>query len=187
MPLPELFNEIIMKKLLIVLFSFSMVACTQSAKTQTSWKSKHHDLSFTYGMPWMLLPATESVEKTLTGVIDLTDGTSYIFQIGNDVSKERLGDSTYFAGIRKTMLAANPKNRLISEDDTIYHGMKAHRQLYVLEAKRWGTVSHISYIIRTGQEFLTVQISYPIRKQTSVGHLPENLVRFDENVYIKMK
>ena len=176
-----------MKTLLIIVISFCVAVCSQSTKAQTSWSSKHRDLSFTYGSAWQLLPGIESPEKTLAGVIDKTDGTSYLFQIGNDVSKDRLTDSEYFEGARNTMLAANSKNRLILEDDTIYHGMKAHRQVYVLEAKRWGTISHVTYIIRNGQEYLSVQISYPPSKHTAIGRLPENLSRFDETVRIKIK
>jgi hypothetical protein len=176
-----------MKIILIALVSFGLAACSQSAQTQTTWSSKHRKLSFTYTSPWQLLPGMESQEKTLAGVIDKTDGTSYLLQIGDDVSKERLTDSEYYEGARNTMLAANSNNRLVLEDDTIYHGMKAHRQVYVLEAKRWGTISHVTYIIRNEQEYLSVQISYPHSKQAVIGRLPENLARFDETVRVTVK
>lgn len=177
----------IMKKLLIALTSFAMAACSQSPQAHTSWSSKHRDLSFTYGYPWQLLPGMDSPEITLAGVIDKADGTSYLFQIGDDVSKGRLTDAEYYDGVRNTMLAANSKNRLILEDDTIYHGMNVHRQVYILEAKRWGTVHHIVYIIRNGHEYLSVQISYPYSQQTAFGRLPENLAHFDENVRVEIK
>ena len=176
-----------MKILLITLISLGIAACNQDAKTQTTWSSKYRELSFTYGDPWQLLPGLELPEKTLAGVIDKVDGTSYLFQIGDDVSKERLSDTKYYEGARNTMLAANSKNRLILEDDTIYHGMKVHRQVYILDAKRWGTISHITYIIRNGQEYLSVQISYPHNKESAIGKLPKNLALFDETVRLKIK
>jgi hypothetical protein len=167
--------------------TIGMAACSQNARTQKSWSSKYRELSFTYESPWQLLPAMDLPEKTLAGVIDKADGTSYLIQIGDDVSKERLTDAEYYEGVRNIMLNDNSKNRLILEDDTIYHGVRAHRQVFVLEAKHWGTMSQVTYIIRSEKEYMSVQISYPHTKQTSIGRLPENLSRFDETVRLRVK
>lgn len=167
---------------------FGLSCSGQGQKRPTRWESTIRDLSFEYSAQWSILPTLDTKEKTITGVIDYSDGKSYVIQITPDASIEKLSDELYFESIKKTMLEANSENELMEENDTTFHGMKAHSQVFLMYTKKWGFMKQVSYVIRTGVEFVSVQILFPVTKgNASTAPMPFQIVEFDRTVKVKPK
>ena len=177
-----------MKPFLLTLLLFTLSYCGQIQNSPTEWKSVNRILSFEYANPWSILPTLDTKGKTLTGVIDKRDGKSYVIQITDDVAKGKLSDEAYFDGVKQTMLQANKKNMLIAESDTTFHGMKAHSQSYLMYTQKWGLLKQVSFVIRTGIEFVSVQILFPIIDEgAATKSIPLQLVEFDRTVRLEPK
>ena len=181
-------NAVFMKSYLLIILLFELSCSGQNHKSLTKWESSIRALAFEYESPWSILPTLDTKEKTLTGVIDNRDGKSYIIQITPDASKEELSDVLYFENVKKTMLGANSRNELLEENDTTFHGMSAHSQVYLMYTKKWGLLKQVSFVIRTGVEFVSVQILFPVTKEnSSTNSLPIQLVEFDRTVKVEPK
>jgi hypothetical protein len=179
-------NKLVYMKILIWIFSISFLSCIQH-EADHLWKSVERDLSFTYSEPWRLVPTLDSKAQTLTGVIDYSDGKSYIIKMTGDVSKEKISDSVFHAEIKKTMLAPNKANRVIGEDDIIFHSQKVHRIVFFMDTEKWGLLKQISITCRNGKEYFSIQINYPIKREEPNKQIPESLVIFDKDVKINGK
>lgn len=156
-----------------------------NATKQTSqfWESKQRKISFQYYSPWTLLPTIDKKSETVTGVIDNNDGKSYVIHITDDISKEKLSDTIYFNGVKKTMLQPNIKNRLIKEDSILFRGQIFHRQIYFMHTKNWGLLKQLIFVKRTGKDFYSIQISFPTQESDSIDiTIPKQLTEFDNGV-----
>ena len=173
-------------RLLLAFLIMTTSSCGQSSDSST-WKSSHRLLSFAYKDPWKRLPTLDTEKETLTGVIDYSDGKSYVIKIGHDVSKEKLPDNTYYANVKETMLAPNAANRLLFEGDTVFHSQQSHRLDFLMNTDKWGWMRQVSIIRRDGKEFFSVQISYPIRQEEIYKEIPDEIIEFDKSVRLNNK
>lgn len=177
-----------MKSYYLTSLLFTLSFCGQVEYNSTTWKSSNRNLSFDYSDPWSILPTMDAKEKTLTGVIDKRDGKSYVIHITDDTPQEKLGNKVYFDGIKQKMFQANERNRLISEYDTTFHGMKAHCQIYLMYTNKWGLLKQVSYTVRTGIEFASVQILFPTTEENAVKEpIPSQIVEFDKILRVNLK
>lgn len=177
-----------MKHHILSSFLFIFAACGSGQDSTSKWQSQYRKLSFQYSKPLTLLPTSDRKEKTLTGVIDKSDGKSYVIQVTDDISKERLNDSMYYEGVKETMLNANFKNKLLNEDSIPFHGRIAHRQVFLMYTDNWGYLKLVGLIIRTGVEFISIQISFPTtEKNAAIEPTPEILVKFDKDLSFTLK
>ena len=175
-----------MKGLLPSFLLLAMTSCGQFTDS-SAWKSSYHLLSFSYKNPWQLLPTLDTKKETLTGVIDFSDGKSYIIKIGDDLSKEKLSDETYYSGIKKAMLAPNAANQLVFEGDTLFHSQQGHRLDFIMKTDKWGWMKQVNIIRRDGQEFFSIQILYPIKQGEIAKQIPEEIFQFDKLVVLNNK
>ncbi len=174
-----------MKFSIVILLLISLNSCAQQSDSSQYWKSSHRNLKIQYGSPWILMPALDIKSQTLVGVIDNQDGKSYIIQYFDDVPQENLSTNQYLAGVKKTMLEANPKNKILAKDSLLFHGHTAHAQTFLMHTIKWGMLKQISYVIRTGTELITVQICFPTNEpDAQKERIPEQLVLFDKMVKI---
>jgi hypothetical protein len=157
----------------------------QTTDTLQIWKSEHYDLNAEFNSKWSLLPSTDTPKKILFGVIDKSDGKSYILKIVDDVSQEQLNDSSYYQLTKNQMLGANEKNILINESDTIVHGKKFHLQVFLMNTLKWGILKQYGYIYRDGIKMISIQLSFPIEeKNANQETIPQMLIEFDKGLKI---
>lgn len=168
--------------LFIVLLANS--ACSQTDST-VSWRSQYASISFDIYSPWKQLPTLDTEKETLTGVIDNSDGKSFIVRIGKDISKEILSDSSFYLGIKKTMLEANKENKVLSESDTVMHSLEMHRIDFLMKTDRWGWVRQINLSLRDGARFVAIQILHPVGENGHDSVIPLALMEFDKRLVIK--
>jgi hypothetical protein len=172
-----------MKPLILLYILFSLGACGQQKESVKTWQSRFRDIKFQYTSPWTLVPALDIKDQTLVGVIDMKDGKSYIIRCFDDLSKEKLNDNDYLAGIKKTMLEPNPKNKLLSEDSIYFHNQISFRQVFLMYTEKWGLLKQISYLLRNGKDAITIQISFPTTEiDVSTQITPDVLTQFDKLV-----
>lgn len=174
---------VIIKNLFILIILFIQFACSQPADSIKTWQSKNRDLSFKYSTPWELVPVLDIKKQTMVGVIDQSDGKSYIIQYFDDVPTYRLSTQQYLNGIKKTMLQPNPKNNLLLEDSLVFHNHITYRQVYLMYTEKWGLLKQYQYVIRTGKEMITVQILFPTTESAAKHQdIPQQLLDFDKSV-----
>jgi hypothetical protein len=172
-----------MKTLMLLYLLLSLGACGQRADSVKIWKSEFRNIQFQYTSPWVLLPALDIKTQTLAGVIDMKDGKSYIIRCFDDLPKEKLSDKDYLAGIKKTMLEPNPKNKLLSEDSVFFHNQISFRQVFLMYTIRWGLIKQTNYLIRNGKDAITLQILYPTSEIDALTQVtPDILIQFDKLV-----
>lgn len=173
-----------MKFLILKLFLFCYSATlAQQAGGLKTWSSDHRKLSFQYFSPWTLLPSLDTKSKTLAGVIDKSDGASYIIQITGDVSLDKLSNDSYYDYVKEKMLSAHKQNKILLEDNINFHNKRFHRIIFMLHTK-WGLLKEISLINRTGIECTSIQISFPAN-ENSVHDLPVKLKQLDKKVNLQ--
>ncbi|HLP39542.1 hypothetical protein [Lacibacter sp.] len=165
----------------------SFAACAQVNNKKGIWKSEYRLLSFSVDSPWQQLPSLDTKDQVISGVIDVSDGTSYTIKITDDVPKTTVSDSQYYAGARKMMLDANQANRVLREFDTVFHSMPAHRTDYMMRTNRWGLMKQVNYIIRNEKEFISVQILYPFIDNKPETQIPASVLAFDKLVLLNGK
>jgi hypothetical protein len=176
-----------MKLDILTFFLILLSSCGQSQDSISSWTCESRILTFSLYKPWTKLPTLDTKEKTLTGVIDNSDGKSYIIQITDDIPQSRLSDKTYFEEVKQTMLKPNEKNKLVSEDTWMFHNMPTHRQTFLMYTDKWGLLKQINYVFRNGVEFISVQILFPVDEASYLkDSIPEALVKFDKTVKINL-
>jgi hypothetical protein len=176
------------RSILVFTILFNLSCGRVTKQTPQLWESKERKISFQCYAPWTLLPTLDTKTTTMTGVIDNSDGKSYIIHITDDVPKEKLSDESYFGGVRKTMLQANSKNRLIKEDSIPFHGQIFHRQAYFMHTDNWGLLKQISFVKRTGKEFYSIQVAFPTQESDSIDiTIPPHLIEFDKGVKVDGK
>lgn len=157
----------------------------QTTETPQVWKSKYFDFNVEFDTQWSLLPSIDTKEKSLFGVIDKSDGKSYIIKIVDDVSKDLLSDTGYYQLIKSQMLNENKKNLLIKELDTIIHGKKFHHQAFLMDTKKWGLLKQYAYIYRDGIKMISIQFSFPIEEKNAYEEtIPKMLVELDKRIKI---
>jgi hypothetical protein len=177
-----------MRPRILISLLFSLSACEQAKDSISLWKSDHRQVHFEYNSPWTLLPTLDTKAKTLTGVIDYRDGKSYIIQITDDIPLTQLDNKSYYEGAKKTMLQANANNRLLIEDSILFHGNVAHRQVFLMNTVKWGLLKQISLVRRTGIEFISVQINFPITENNSLtDSIPDQIIQFDKKAKLLEK
>jgi len=172
----------IMKTLIILYLLFSQTTYGQQKARSQAWVSNHRNLSIQLFYPWTLMPILDTKTQTLVGVIDTSDGKSYIIQFFDDLPVEKLTNERYFSGIKKTMLEADGKNKVITEDSVLFHGKFAYRQTFLMYTKKWGILKQENYVIRTGLELISVQILFPFSENASSQKTPQLLSEFDLSV-----
>ena len=172
-----------MKTLTLLYLLLSLGACGQQNDSIKTWHSEFRNIQFQYTSPWVLVPALDIKTQTLIGVIDMKDGKSYIIRCFDDLPKEKLSDKNYLAGIKKTMLEPNPKNKLLSEDSVYFHNQISFRQVFLMYTDRWGLLKQINYLVRNGKDAITVQILYPTTEIDALTQLtPDLLTQSDKLV-----
>jgi hypothetical protein len=145
-------------------------------------------MSIEYYPPWTLIPAMDTKEKTKIGLVDLHDGKSYIIQMMADVSKDSLTDASYYEYSKQLMLQPDKRNKLLFENDTIYHGHSFRQMVFLMFTEKWGLLKMVSLIRRTGKECCTVQISFPVsEKKANERDVPAQLRELDEHIRINEK
>jgi len=172
----------------LIFFFLTLCSCGQSQDSTSNWICENRPLSFNLYKPWTKLPTLDTKEKTLTGVIDNSDGKSYIIQITDDIPQNRLSNKKYFEGVKAAMLKPNAKNKLLSEDTLTFHNMPAHRQTYLMYTDKWGLLKQINYVVRNGIQFISVQILFPTDELSYLkDSIPNELLQFDNTVKINSK
>lgn len=172
-----------MKILTFLNIIFTLSACAQQRDTLLTWQSKTRDLHFQYSTPWTLVSVSDDSTTLFVGLIDPRDGKSYIIQIFDDLPQEKLSNELYLTDTRNKMLKPNPKNKVIVEDTTPFHGQIAYRQVFLMYTDKWGLLRQISHVIRTGKELITIQISYPTTESAEYNEIiPGQLIALDNSV-----
>lgn len=151
-------------------------------KGQTFWTSKFHEFEIELDSLWTVLPSIDTKEKMLFGVIDKTDGKSYIIKITKDVPTDQLSDEQYYQTIRELMLGANSENKLLEEKESEFHGEKYHEQIFIMNTPKWGVLKQNSYIRRTGQLLYSIQISFPINDKNENTPTPTLIIELDKEI-----
>jgi hypothetical protein len=162
-------------------------SCGQSDGTTTSWRSDYRNLSVSFTNPWRKLPSLDTKEQTLIGVIDYSDGKSYIIKITDDTPQEKLTDNQYYEGAKKIMLAPNQKNKVLSESDTIFHGTTVHKIVFLMYTDKWGLMKQQTLIERDGKEFFSIQILYPVEEEEYDKPVPGSILQLDKSILINGK
>lgn len=174
--------------LLIVASCSNMDKLDHKDKVSSSsqkWKSNFHSFKAEYDSPWELIPSLSTKEKTVFGLIDKSDGKSYIVKITNDVSKDVLSDADYYEASKELMLNANNQNTLVDERDVKFHDEYFHRQVFVMHTDKWGVLLQHAFTRRTGELAYSVQISYPLKEGDSEKlELPKLITELDQNIRI---
>ncbi|MDH4471343.1 MAG: hypothetical protein QE487_01980 [Fluviicola sp.] len=148
------------------------------------WQSKYHNLKANYSSEWSLLPGIDKENKVIFGLIDKTDGKSYLVKIAEDVSKEDLPDEDYYLAFKEMVLNENPKNKLLSEQDVDFHGSNYHRLEFLIYTEKWGLLKQYAYVNRPGDFIIGVQLSYPVAEDKSNAEMPESMIELDKNVVL---
>lgn len=163
----------------------------ENTKTDTiepTWSSKHRELEVTYSEPWSKIASLDLRKKTLFGLIDNTDGKSYLIKITPDVSQEELSDEQYYSAFTELTLAKNEQNVLLEENDTIFHGQHFHQFIFVLHTEKWGVLKEHALIRRADGVMSGFQLAYPIKAEDSkTATMPEQLVELDKNILYESK
>ena len=172
-----------------IFFFFAFLICvsckSSSKKDTTIWESKYHQLSIQYYQPWKLIPVLDTKEKTQTGIIDMNDGKSYIAQLMKDVSYDSLSNDRYYEHTKSEMLKPDERNRLLSENDTLYHGKTFRQMVFMMYTKKWGLLKMVSLIRRTEIECCTVQICFPVSEDNiEKSDIPPSLQELDKHIMI---
>lgn len=129
----------------------------------------------------------DTKEQTLTGVIDNSDGKSYIIKMTNDLSKDIVSDDKLFQNAKETMLNANADNKLLREGDTVFHSQKTHLMVFYINTIKWGPMKQVSFMSRNGKEYFSIQILFPVKLEDIDKPIPEEILRFDNTVKIEYK
>ena len=177
--------------LILILFLSSCSGKAQDSKeintpkdtNQNSWSSKHHKLEVIYAEPWTKIAALDISKKTLFGLIDKADGKSYIIKITEDVSKDNLSDKEYYEATTEQMLAANEKNLLLEENDTVFHGLNFHQLVFAMYTEKWGVLKQHVLIRRENGVMAGFQLSYPVTAETAeTANMATEMIALDKNI-----
>jgi hypothetical protein len=162
--------------------SIFLVACLLSACSKNdsaphatapaTWQSQFHPLKLTYKDPFARIdPSEDSNEKALIGLIDKSDGASYVVRIGRDLPLDDVSDDNLYLAMKKQMIQAHKGNKLISESDVKLHGSTFHHLRFEMFNAKFNKPMCIdAYSRRTGKWSISVQWSFPY-----VGQLTEKL------------
>lgn len=142
---------------IIILLGFQK--CT--IKSTGKWKSEKNNIELYYGENWeLIIPTIDFDQNTLVGIKDISDNSSFIVKITNDVSKKQISDKYYISAIREQMLNENPNNKFIDEDTINLKGIEFHRMIFFMSTKH-GKITHTIYIHRNGKKMIGIQFTYP--------------------------
>ncbi len=179
------------KVFVLSIFLFVLPSCTGQVETQKkspTWKSKFYPFSAEFDSIWTKLPSHDTKEKILFGVIDKTDGKSYIVKITDDLAQSQLSDSSYFEITKDLMLQENQKNILLNEKDTVIHEKKFHCMTFILHTTKWGVLKQSGYIYRDGIKMISIQMGFPLNeKQPNETNVPKSLIALDKGIKIDGK
>lgn len=168
-------------------FVLMLIGCSTNKKG-TSWESEHSKVSFNYNDPWTILPTMDTKDKTISGVIDMKDGRTYIIQVDVDIPKTELSDENFYIALKINNINANAKNKFIKEDDLPFHGETFHRQIFYIHNKKWGIQKQLNYGRRTGKKYYSVTMAFPSKENDTVDlFIPSELIEFDKGVKIEGK
>ena len=138
-----------------------------------------------YYEPWKLIPALDTKAKTLAGIIDKNDGKLYIVQLMKDISYDSLSNDKYYEHTKSQMLNPDERNKLLTENDTLYHGKNFHQMVFVMYTQKWGLLKMVSLIKRTEIECCTVQICFPVSEDDiEKSDIPASLRELDKRIII---
>ena len=141
----------------IAFTSFQM--CT--VKSSGKWKSEKTNLELNFNDRWeLIIPNLDTENKTIVGIKDNKDNSSFTVKITNDVPVEQVPDEYYFSAIKEQMLNANSKNELVIEDKIDFKGTIYHRMIFFMTTK-FGDVTHTIYTHRNGEKVIGIQFTYP--------------------------
>lgn len=143
--------------LTFILVSFQMCA----VKSNGQWKSQKNNLQLNFTNKWELIhPILDTDKKTLVGVKDNNDNSSFIIKITEDVSKELLSDDNYLDIVQEQMLSTNSENKLLIRDKIVFNKTEFNRMIFFMKTK-FGKVIHTVYTHRNGDKIIGIQFSYP--------------------------
>lgn len=115
----------------------------------------------------------------------MNDGKSCIVQLMKDISYDSLSNDRYYDHAKKIMLQPDERNKLLTENDTLYHGKSFHQMVFLMYTEKWGLLKMVSLIRRTEIECCTVQICFPVSEnRIDQSDMPASLRELDKHIMI---
>lgn len=170
----------------ILLSSLLLFSCSGSLSgaNKKTWKSPQHQLEVTYAHPWEVIHSVSSPKETIFGLIDNSDGKSYVIKIAQDVSQELLSDQDYISSIQGQMLSQDSHNRLILTGETPFHGQTYNHLVFIMHTKKWGVMAQHAFTLRSEGLAYSAQISYPVQSDVEAMNWPEALKELNDQILI---
>ena len=152
-----------MKKIALYIILSGILISFQSCtvKSNGHWKSQKTNLELHFDNKWeLIIPNLDTESKTMVGVKDHTDNSSFVIKITDDVPKEQLSDEDYLDAIQEQMINASLENKLLVRDKIEFKEAEYNRLIFSMKTK-FGKMIHTVYTHRNGSKVIGIQFSYP--------------------------
>jgi hypothetical protein len=183
-------NTLMNKILIFLIFLGCGNKISNTSNSENSiWESQFNQIKIEYSNEWEIIkPLIDKTDKTVIGIIDKTDGKSYVIKVTQDVPQEKLSDEDYYEFTRKQMLESHPDNKLIGEKQKQVYNKSFNEMRFEMNTKQWGKLIQHVLIHRTGEKIIGLQISFPYTKELdSNGELPKQLQSLQNGILINEK
>jgi hypothetical protein len=149
------------------------------------WRSEHHPVTIEFSHPWGLTDSPlDSEKRVVVGLLDSTDGSSYVVKIGEDASSELVSDDVLHAAIKEQMSAAQAE--LVHESTADQHDASFHHFRWTMFNEKFQKRMCVdAFSRRTGAWSITIQWAFPCEETvTATSRVPAKITDLDRSATI---